>query len=148
MDDNKALHNPRRKFLKLALCATAASVLHRIPPATATAADSSTRFTVDGEGVRQEIQTLRDKKHSCSQATFTGICTAIGSDLSEEQLLSLSAGFAGGIGKTFDNGSCGALVGGVMAIGWYLLQPMIFWIVFFDSLDMVTMVLNVSQSAI
>lgn len=40
--------------------------------------------------------------------------------MAEEQLLALSTGFAGGIGKTFSDGTCGALVGGVMAVGLYL----------------------------
>ena len=121
MDDKERSHNPRRRFLKLALCATAAGVLNRFSlHATAKAAETSPQFTGKSEAIRREIQQLRDTKHSCSQATFTGICKAVGSELTEEQLLSLSAGFAGGIGKTFDDGSCGALVGGVMAIGWYL----------------------------
>ena len=34
--------------------------------------------------------------------------------------MALSAGFAGGIGRTFDDGTCGALVAGVMAVGMYL----------------------------
>ncbi|TGY78719.1 C-GCAxxG-C-C family protein [Lepagella muris] len=65
------------------------------------------------------ITKLREDGYSCSQATFLGICQALGSELTEKQLKALSAGFRGGIGKTYENGTCGALSAGVMALGLY-----------------------------
>lgn len=65
------------------------------------------------------ISKLREDGYSCSQATFLGLCQALGSELTEKQLKALSAGFRGGIGKTYENGTCGALSAGVMALGLY-----------------------------
>lgn len=65
------------------------------------------------------ISKLREEGYSCSQATFLGLCQALGSELTEKQLKALSAGFRGGIGKTYENGTCGALSSGVMALGLY-----------------------------
>ncbi len=119
MPEDETPNTPRSRFLELTHCATAAGALRHLAPKTF-AAETVLGTITDGESIAREIQILRDKKHSCSQATFVGICKAIGTKLSEEQLLAISAGFAGGIGKTFNDGSCGALVGGVMAVGWYL----------------------------
>lgn len=46
------------------------------------------------------ITKLREEGYSCSQATFLGLCRALGSELTDKQLKALSAGFRGGIGKT------------------------------------------------
>lgn len=70
--------------------------------------------------VQSEIKELRQKKYSCSQATFIGICKALGCEQSDEELMALSAGFRGGIGCSYNEGSCGAFTAGVMAIGMYL----------------------------
>lgn len=111
----------RRHFLKLASGAALAGVLAQSSAQGASAKGGILPATATAEQVEAQIIALREKKHSCSQATFVGICKAFGGSLTEEQLLALSAGFAGGIGKTFNDGSCGALVGGVMAAGLY--QP-------------------------
>ena len=65
------------------------------------------------------ITKLREEGYSCSQATFLGLCRALGSELTDKQLKALSAGFRGGIGKTYEDGTCGALTAGVMALGMY-----------------------------
>lgn len=69
--------------------------------------------------IKKRIQDYRDIKKSCSQATLTGICLNETS-LTEKQLLSLGKGFSGGIGGTFDEGTCGALTGAIIAIGLLL----------------------------
>lgn len=70
--------------------------------------------------VADKIREYRNQKYTCSQATFLGICKTLGSDLTEEQLMDISAGFAGGIGRTFNEGTCGALTVGTIALGMYL----------------------------
>lgn len=110
----------RRHFIKLAAGTAAVVGLHQVAvPSQAFSLDKLSLKTLDKARIEREIRLLREAKHSCSQATFVGICKALGSGLPEETLLALSSGFAGGIGKTFDDGTCGALVGGVMALGCY-----------------------------
>lgn len=70
--------------------------------------------------VQMEIIRLRQERTSCSQATFAGICRAAGCSRSDEELLALSAGFRGGTGCSYNEGSCGALMAGVMALGMFL----------------------------
>lgn len=70
--------------------------------------------------VQSKINDLRQQKYSCSQATFIGICRALGCEQSDEELMALAAGFRGGIGCSYNEGSCGAFTAGVMAIGMYL----------------------------
>lgn len=66
------------------------------------------------------ICNLRQKDIPCSQATFIGICRIIGCNRTDEDLMALSAGFSGGIGCSYNEGSCGAFVAGVMALGMFL----------------------------
>ena len=72
------------------------------------------------ESISTAICRLRQKGIPCSQATFIGICQTIGCDRIEEELMALSAGFRGGIGCSYNEGSCGAFVAGVMALGMFL----------------------------
>ncbi|MFK2517051.1 C-GCAxxG-C-C family protein [Bacteroides fragilis] len=69
---------------------------------------------------RAEIARLREQNYSCSQATMLGICRALGSSLTEEQIMALSAGFRGGIGRSYNEGTCGALSAGIMVLGMFL----------------------------
>lgn len=62
----------------------------------------------------KHIEELR-KDHSCSQSTLMGLC--IKGDMTQEKLAVLASGFSGGIGGTFDEGTCGALTGSVIALG-------------------------------
>ena len=72
------------------------------------------------ESISTVICHLRQKNIPCSQATFIGICRTIGCDWTDEELMALSAGFRGGIGCSYSEGSCGAFVAGVMALGMFL----------------------------
>lgn len=68
--------------------------------------------------VEEEILELRKQAYSCSQATLVGIARVCGRPMpSEDVLKACSVGLRGGIGKTFDEGSCGALTGAVIALG-------------------------------
>lgn len=69
------------------------------------------------ENIDQIILDFRDKGYSCSEATLTGIIKALGLSYPEDMLRALAVGFRGGIGGTFDEGTCGALSGAVMAMG-------------------------------
>ncbi len=69
------------------------------------------------ESVKDKINELRNKNYSCSQATLIGINRVFESDFSEEQLNAVSVGFRGGIGRTYNEGTCGALSGGTIALG-------------------------------
>ena len=72
------------------------------------------------DGVAREISVLREQKYSCSQATLLGLSRVLGSKFNEKELKAISAGFRGGIGRTFNEGTCGALSVGVVALGIYL----------------------------
>ena len=54
---------------------------------------------------------------SCSESTLMGLCETADYPISIEEMRKLASGFAGGIGGTFDEGTCGALTGAVMANG-------------------------------
>lgn len=70
----------------------------------------------DKEFIKKTVEEYRETK-SCSQATLMGLCENADCKLSKEQLSLLASGFSGGIGGTFDEGTCGALTGAVMALG-------------------------------
>ena len=71
------------------------------------------------EKVNQAIAQLREEGYSCSQATLLGLCRTLGGNLTEAQIKAISSGLRGGIGRTFEDGTCGALTAGVMALGLY-----------------------------
>lgn len=75
------------------------------------------RFNAMKENIEDIVLELRDKGHSCSEATLTAISRALQLDYPEDMLRALSVGFRGGIGGTFDEGTCGALSGAIMAMG-------------------------------
>lgn len=66
--------------------------------------------------IAQNVEKLKED-HSCSQSTLMGICENENCSLDSKQLYVLGSGFAGGIGGTFDEGTCGALNGAVIALG-------------------------------
>ena len=71
---------------------------------------------LDSEKVVERVKYWRkDEEKSCSQGTLMGIGEVAGMDL--EKLELLASGFSGGIGATFEDGTCGGLTGGVMALG-------------------------------
>lgn len=70
--------------------------------------------------VQVKINGLRQERFSCSQATFIGICRTVGCNQTDEELMALSAGFRGGMGCSYNEGSCGAFAAGIMALGMFL----------------------------
>lgn len=72
------------------------------------------------EYISSVICRLRQKDIPCSQATFIGICRTLGCDHTDKELMALSAGFRGGVGCSYNEGSCGAFAAGVMALGMFL----------------------------
>ncbi|MBX7076864.1 MAG: C-GCAxxG-C-C family protein [Methanobacteriaceae archaeon] len=75
---------------------------------------------INTEKLTNKIQEYRDDGKSCSQSVLTAICTELDCQLNENQLLGLGKGFSGGIGGTFDEGTCGALTGAIIAVGLLL----------------------------
>lgn len=65
----------------------------------------------------EEARALRLAGTSCSETTVLAVSHAAGCSLDDETLRSLAVGFRGGIGTTFDEGTCGALSSAVMAVG-------------------------------
>lgn len=70
------------------------------------------------ETVRQNIFQLRQEITPCAQATLLGISRGIDAEMPSEKIVrAAAAGLRGGIGKTFNEGTCGALTGAVIALG-------------------------------
>lgn len=69
--------------------------------------------------VEKEVMALRQKGASCSNATLVGLARVLPLSTPEETLAAVAAGLRGGIGGTRDEGTCGALVGAVIAAGLY-----------------------------
>ncbi|MDE6811854.1 MAG: C-GCAxxG-C-C family protein [Muribaculaceae bacterium] len=68
--------------------------------------------------VEQKIKNLRDQKFSCSHSTLLGLAECYDAELPDQRILSgIVAGLRGGIGGTRDEGTCGALTAGVVALG-------------------------------
>lgn len=66
----------------------------------------------------ETILDLRAKGYSCSQATLVGISRCSDTPMPDETILKAAAsGLRGGIGRTFGDGTCGALTGTVIALG-------------------------------
>ncbi len=70
---------------------------------------------LDSKLVKEKIEKYRKDKN-CAQSTLMGICDVAG--LPTDEVATLSAGFGGGIGGTFDEGTCGAVTGAVIALGF------------------------------
>ncbi len=71
---------------------------------------------LDSKKVVERVKYWRkDEGKSCSKGTLMGIGEVAGLDLEELELL--ASGFSGGIGATFEDGTCGGLTGAVMALG-------------------------------
>lgn len=73
-------------------------------------------MNLDEKTMEEKIREYRAYK-SCSESTLFGICETIDYPMEQSLLCKLSCGFAGGIGGTFDEGTCGALVGALLANG-------------------------------
>ncbi len=71
---------------------------------------------LDKEILEEKIREYRKTK-SCSESTLMGLCETAGADITAEEMTTLACGFAGGMGGTFDEGTCGAVTGALMANG-------------------------------
>lgn len=74
-------------------------------------------MSIDVQKGEEEARILRLAGTSCSETTVLAVSHAAGCVLDDETLRSLAVGFRGGIGATFDEGTCGALSGAIMATG-------------------------------
>lgn len=70
---------------------------------------------MDKKQVAKDIEKLRENKN-CAQATAIGICKNSDVEVDLDELNNLTAVFGGGIGGTFDEGTCGALTGCAIAM--------------------------------
>ena len=71
---------------------------------------------LEKEILEEKIREYRTFK-SCSESTLMGLCETAGADITQQQMVKLACGFAGGMGGTFDEGTCGAVTGALMANG-------------------------------
>ena len=71
---------------------------------------------LDKQILEEKIRDYRTFK-SCSESTLIGLCETAGADITPQLMTKLACGFAGGMGGTFDEGTCGAVTGALMANG-------------------------------
>ena len=71
---------------------------------------------LDEKILEEKIREYRKTK-SCSESTLMGLCETAGADITIDEMTRLGCGFAGGMGGTFDEGTCGAVTGALMANG-------------------------------
>ena len=71
---------------------------------------------LDKNILEEKIREYRTFK-SCSESTLISLCETAGADITPAEMTKLSCGFAGGIGGTFDEGTCGAVTGALIANG-------------------------------
>lgn len=71
---------------------------------------------LDKEILEEKIREYRKFK-SCSESTLMGLCETAEYPISQAEMVKLGCGFAGGIGGTFDEGTCGAVTGAIIANG-------------------------------
>ena len=74
---------------------------------------------LDENILEEKIRKYRTTK-SCSESTLMGLCETANYPMKSEEMSKLACGFAGGIGGTFDEGTCGAVTGALMANGLIL----------------------------
>ena len=65
--------------------------------------------------VAKDIEELREEKN-CAQATAMSICKNSDIEVDLDEIANLTAVFGGGIGGTFDEGTCGAVTGCAIAL--------------------------------
>ena len=71
---------------------------------------------LDKQILEDKIREYRTFK-SCSESTLMGLCETADADITPQLMTKLACGFAGGMGGTFDEGTCGAVTGALMANG-------------------------------
>lgn len=78
---------------------------------------------LNSKSVEEKIRQYRVFK-SCSQSTLMGLCEVVNHPMSQARLYALASGFSGGIGGTFDEGTCGALTGALIALGFWKMMKL------------------------
>lgn len=71
---------------------------------------------LDKKILEEKIREYRTFK-SCSESTLMGLCETAEANITPQEMTKLACGFAGGMGGTFDEGTCGAVTGALMANG-------------------------------
>ena len=71
---------------------------------------------LDKKILEKKIRDYRVFK-SCSESTLMGLCETAEYPMSQAEICKIACGFAGGIGGTFDEGTCGAVTGALIANG-------------------------------
>ena len=71
---------------------------------------------LDKQLLEEKIREYRTFK-SCSESTLMGLCETAGANITPKEMTKLACGFAGGMGGTFDEGTCGAVTGALIANG-------------------------------
>ena len=71
---------------------------------------------IDKKILEEKIREYRTFK-SCSESTLMALCETANANISLKEMTKLACGFAGGIGGTFDEGTCGAVTGAIIANG-------------------------------
>ena len=71
---------------------------------------------IDKKILEEKIREYRKSK-SCSESTLIGLCETADIDITQKEMTKIACGFAGGMGGTFDEGTCGALTGALIANG-------------------------------
>ena len=71
---------------------------------------------LDEKILEEKIREYRKSK-SCSESTLMGLCETADAEITSDEMTKLACGFAGGMGGTFDEGTCGAVTGALMANG-------------------------------
>ena len=75
---------------------------------------------------KRQLESRYGQHYGCASLSLTAICATLGVPqgaqgplFTEKQLRGMSDSFSGGIGHTFGEGTCGALTGAIMALGYY-----------------------------
>ena len=71
---------------------------------------------INEKELEDKIREYRSFK-SCAESTLMGLCECGGHPITQSEMCKLACGFAGGIGGTFDEGTCGAVTGALIANG-------------------------------
>ena len=74
---------------------------------------------LDKKILEEKIRDYRTFK-SCSESTLMGLCETANYPISQKEMCKIACGFAGGMGGTFDEGTCGAVTGALIANGLIL----------------------------
>lgn len=88
------------------------------PPAFQATTRHHSLDSLKAEAERQ-LTSRFGQHYGCAALSLTAIAATLGTPFTEQQLRSMSDSFSGGIGHEFAQGTCGALTGAIMALGFY-----------------------------